>query len=177
MMSMLVLMLAACTNSGLGLPSSTASSADTGTSTATTGGSCPWTGDWTLTAVSCGSFPFDGWFVDHDSAALTAAPHASGGCELTIEVTGPACARTEVWRVTDPVGTEADATYEGITACDPDACAFTVEEPTCAVGGGATKSQSITADDASGDLTLEAILGDTAPGCSLAVFTTWSPAR
>lgn len=168
------LFAAGCTNSGLGLPPVTGATADTGTAVVT-GEPCPWIGDWTLSSVSCGSFPFEGWYVDHESASLALTQAPQGGCEATVTVVGASCSRAERWHLGPPSGLEVDATYEGVVSCDPDACAFSVEEPACKVGGGAGAPETIRVDDTSGNLVIEQIIADTAPGCSLDVLTTWAP--
>lgn len=169
---MFVALFAACTNSGLGLPPVTGATGDTGT--VVTGEPCPWIGTWTLSSVSCGSFPFDEWYVDHDSASLELTQAPQGGCWADVTVVGAACTRAERWHLGPPAGLEVDATYDGVTSCDPSACTFSVEEPACAVGGAADSPETIRVDDATGNLVIERLIADTAPGCLLDVLTTWS---
>lgn len=168
---MLALIFAGCTNSGLGLPPETAATGDSGSTVSS--GPCPWVGAWTLVSVGCGAFPYDGWFVDHDAATMSVTEHPSGGCAAEITVTGDDCTRIDAWRITAPTGVQSDAFFEGVTSCEPEACTFSADETSCLTGGGTDLGESIQADDTSGDLVLERVIADTAPGCSLDVLTTW----
>jgi hypothetical protein len=167
-MTLLLLALPACTNSGLGRTD------DIGDSGTAATGDCPWTGTRQLAEVRCGSFPFAGWFVDHDAATLVATHAPGGGCAVEIEVTASGCARTERWTFAVPDDGESAATDAGVSSCVPDACSFSVDEGACAEGGG-LGDVTVPVEEDGDVLTFRAlVLADTAPGCSLDVQTDWN---
>ncbi|MEQ1567055.1 MAG: hypothetical protein ABMA64_15560 [Myxococcota bacterium] len=170
-----MLLAAACSNSGLGR-TSVPESAETGTPTNSELKNCPWKGTWELAAVKCGEFDFGAWYDDHSGATLEIDHDPEGGCAVVAQVAGPTCTRTEAWRLSVPLGSNVEATYDGVTACEPESCTFSTSEPTCAPGeltGGAT----VEIDAAGGELLVNGLLVDTAPSCTLDLKTTWASAR
>jgi hypothetical protein len=172
-MSLVLALLSGCTNSGLGR--TTAETGDTAAGT-TEVQNCPWVGTWQLDQVNCGAFPYDSWYDAHDGATLDIDHDPAGGCVVQAEITGPACSRTEAWRFSVPLGTSVDVTFEGITDCNPNQCAFSVEEEACERGGLAG-SETLTIDDSTGNLLAVDLFADTAPECTLGLQTTWLSAR
>lgn len=161
---MFLLWAAGCTNSGLGL--------DTDTDTDVGPAPCDWAGTWTLTDTTCGSFPsFSDWTATHTSAEMALADAIEGGCDVAVTVVGPSCTRTESWAFAAPVGDDVEATFHGITTCNPDGCVFDGEDP-CAVGAlaGAATARI---DDSTGDLVAAGLLVDTTD-CPLEFGTTWT---
>lgn len=169
---LLFVALAACSNSGLGVPTAVGTG-DTAAAT-TTLQDCPWVGNWSLTTVNCNTFPYSAWYDDHSGATLQIGHDPAGGCAVTATVTGPTCSRTEAWHFSVPVGTSVEVTFLGVQTCAPDACAFGAE-PACQVGGLTGGPTSLSIDDSAGDLAAIGLLEDTAPGCTLDVVTRWSP--
>ena len=171
---LLVSILPACSNSGLG--KTDAVTGDTGD---TDGGAvglqdCPWVGTWNLTAVRCGTFEYNDWYDTHDSAAMVVDHDPEGGCYVQTTIVGASCSRTEDWGFTVPVGTEVNVDLRGITACDPEQCKFGPTDPPCNPGDFAG-GEAHQIDDSSGSLTVVGLIADTAPACILDIVTTWAP--
>ena len=168
---LLLMLLPACSNSGLGQPTTTPSG-DTGQTTAVA--DCPWVGVWTLQTVNCATFPFDAWYDDYTGAVLDVTQSEDSGCDVVVTVSGNTCEESEDWHLSSPVGINVELTYNGIASCTPDACTFNGPDAPCEVGDRAGGTESISIDDATGDLQIVGALADTAAGCTLDVVTTWA---
>ena len=164
--------LAACSNSGLGQPPTTPSTGDTA---AVVVDECPWVGRWTLQAVRCSSFDYTDWYDDYTGATLDVAQADEGGCDLVVTLSGATCEESEDWHMTSPVGINVDVTYNGIASCNPDGCTFNGTDEPCAVGDRAGGGETISVDDATGELQIVGALAHTAEGCQLDVVTIWAP--
>ncbi len=169
---LLLTLLTACSNSGLGQPTTTPT-ADTGATVVVD--ECPWVGRWTLRSVKCSTFDFAEWYDDHTGATLDIAQADQGGCDVVATVSGATCEESESWHFTSPVGINVDLTYNGISACNPDACTFNGPDAPCQVGDRAGGTETISVDDATGELQMVGALADTAPGCTLDIVTVWAP--
>lgn len=182
------LLLASCTNSGLGL----VQTADTGPLTV----GCPWEGDWELVVVECSSFPYnEKWDSVYDNVTMSIEADGDNGCAVDFSWSAATCSETESWRI-DPVipdftededpdewsfDGKAEVTYGGIDSCDPAGCDFdqgdmSFSSDTCSEGDRDGLSADIEIDDSKDDqLTIEGLLDD--PGrhdCVLGLKTTWT---
>lgn len=169
---LLVVALAACSNSGLGQPTQVGTG-DTAAGT-TALADCPWVGTWALTTVNCNTFPYAPWYDAHDSASMQITQDPAGGCSVVTTVTGPSCSRTEGWHFSVPVGTSVEVTFNGIQTCNPDQCTFDVGDQACSVGGLTGGPVTLSIDDAAGDLAAVGLLEDTAACTPLDVVTRWA---
>lgn len=173
MLSLPLLLLISCTNSGLDRPNTT----DTGDDGNKKGGgkdkeNCPFVGDWELDSINCSTFPYDAWFDTFDSASLSIDHDSDGGCIVVSTLEGEDCEQVEEWHFDKPVDTDVDVTYNGIESCSPDTCSFDPKLPDCEEGA-RTGSETLVINDETGDLTAEGLFADMASGCPLTVFTVW----
>jgi hypothetical protein len=169
----------ACTHSGLDQPAATGDTAPGGDDDDGGGGNCPWVGTWNLTKVQCGSFLYDAWFEDHDTASLDVTDHPDGGCAVVATVSGESCERTEDWTFAVPVGGNVEVVFDGITDCNPADCQFSGSEDPCAEGNLGGRTETLSIDDTTGELVAIGLLLDTVPSCQppLEVQTNWAKNR
>lgn len=168
--------LVGCTNSGLGRPTPV----DTGEGSGQNDGkgkgnnknNCPFVGEWELDSINCSTFPYDAWYDIVETATLEIDHADDGGCTIVSTLEGQDCEQVEEWSLTKPVGTDADVTYEGISSCDPESCSFDPKISDCEEGG-RTGEDTLSIDDATGDLTIDGLFIDFAYGCPLSVVTVW----
>ena len=107
---------------------------DTGSTDAFVAEPCPLAGSYHLESISCGA-------VDVTVDVLARSPEIvlvlsdlpTGGCHLIWQQGSPSCRRTIKAEAT-PGTTAWTMVSEGVTSCEPEACAFTDGGLPCAVG-------------------------------------------
>jgi hypothetical protein len=106
--------------------------------------SCPMSGTWALTSMSCGSTDITtDWKARVTSSVMTFASGASGGCHAVLVNTGPNCQETAEYDASLSGETETD-NNTGITVCNPSGCKFDPNDAACVVGDGAGTSTETT---------------------------------
>ncbi len=172
-----VLFAVACSNSGLNDLGHPPLSDDAGPDVTDTAPealqTCVWVGVWELTAVNCGSFPFDEWYEVFDTTVMSLTHDPAGGCAVAFTWSGETCQESEQWQMADPVGTSVETTYLGVDDCSPADCTFANGDDACVIGD-RTGTDTLTIDDSSGDLQVVGALAHGAPQCVLDLITTWS---
>jgi hypothetical protein len=98
--------------------------------------SCPMSGAWALTSMSCGSTDITApWKARVTSSVVTYTSGANGGCHGVMVNTGPNCQETVEYDANLSGETET-GNGTGITACNPSACKFDPNDAACVVGDG-----------------------------------------
>jgi hypothetical protein len=106
--------------------------------------SCPMSGTWALTSMSCGSTDITAdWKARVTSSVVTFTSGANGGCHGVLVNTGPNCQETAEYDASLSGETETD-NNTGITVCNPSACQFDPNDAACVVGDGAGTSTETT---------------------------------
>jgi hypothetical protein len=98
--------------------------------------SCPMSGTWALTSMSCGSTDITApWKARVTSSVVIFTSGANGGCHGVLVNTGPNCQETAEYDASLSGETEA-GNATGITACNPSGCKFDPNDAPCVVGDG-----------------------------------------
>jgi hypothetical protein len=106
--------------------------------------SCPMSGTWALTSMSCGSTDITApWKARVTSSVVTFTSGANGGCHGVLVNTGPNCQETAEYDASLSGETETD-NNAGITVCNPSGCKFDPSDAPCVVGDRAGTSTETT---------------------------------
>ena len=183
----LFLILASCSNSGLGKENT----ADTGPDIV----DCPWEGEWELIIVNCGaSFAYSDWFLTYYDSGMEIARSPDGGCDVTFSWSSDVCAEEEQWSITPqypeltedqetstvPYNGDARLTLGGISDCSPAECSFDpkdmdINEKPCEEGDRQVTLDIEVDDETTDQLTISGMFSD--PGrtdCPLSLTTVWT---
>jgi hypothetical protein len=106
--------------------------------------SCPMSGTWALTSMSCGSTDITApWKARVTSSVVIFTSGANGGCHGVLVNTGPNCQETAEYDASLSGQTETD-NNTGITVCNPSSCKFDPNDAACVVGDRAGTSTETT---------------------------------
>lgn len=168
-MSLLLLVIAGCTNSGLdrGLTAT----GDTGDIEGGNKENCPFVGEWELETIQCSTFDYTDWYEAFEAATMEIDHDPDGGCKVVATLKSADCKQEEEWHFSKPAGTEVEVTYEGISDCRPNECSFDVIG-SCETGRNQGQDTAAVEEGAD-ELTFTNLLANTAANCPLTVKTVW----
>ncbi len=96
---------------------------------------CKYEGKYQLETIACGELDITTEFKA--SVTLTQATVSSldgGGCRIETFNSGPTCAEQEIIDIVETEPGQWAATYQGVSACNPDACKFNDDDAACVLG-------------------------------------------
>jgi hypothetical protein len=98
---------------------------------------CDFEGTFQLQSITCdGVSATAEWGQNYTSSTLSVADDGTGfgTCTMTLQLASPLCATREDFRLLSGEGAMIQMWFDGISFCDPGACAHTPDHDVCTIG-------------------------------------------